>query len=166
MTTWWAVPARLVLGGVFGWSGVVKAGDPVATETAVRAYSLLPPGLVSPVSTVLPWAEIATALLLIVGLAIRPAAVLTAVMLVAFIAGVASAAARGLSIDCGCFGGGGVVAPGDTRYAAEIARDAVLSVVAGCLIRRPASPLSMDAVILRGPVPTGIVVRRAHLGVG
>ena len=40
----------------------------------------------------------------------------TAVLLVVFIAAVASAAARGLSIDCGCFGGGGPVPPGQTAY--------------------------------------------------
>lgn len=56
----------------------------------------------------------------------RTAAVATAVMLAVFIAAIASAWARGLQIDCGCFGGGGEVAAGQTAYASEIARDTAL----------------------------------------
>jgi hypothetical protein len=67
------------------------------------------------------------------------AAVLAAVFLVA----VGSAWARGLQIDCGCFGGGGQVAAGRTAYPAEVARDAGLLVVALALARRPASRLAL-----------------------
>ena len=55
----------------------------------------------------------------------------------------ASAAARGLSIDCGCFGGGGPVPPGQTAYAAEIVRDLGLLAAAGWLVARPQSRLSL-----------------------
>jgi hypothetical protein len=57
---------------------------------------------------------------------------------------VASAAARGLSIDCGCFGGGGEVEPGQTAYTAEILRDVGLLVLAVYLAIRPDTPLSID----------------------
>jgi len=57
---------------------------------------------------------------------------------------VASAAARGLSIDCGCFGGGGPVAPGETAYGAEIARNVGLLLLAGWLVVRPDSRLSLE----------------------
>lgn len=145
--SWVSLLIRLGLAVVFGWSGVAKAGDPLGTEVAVRAYSLLPTGLVAPVAVALPWVEIALALLLVAGLAIRPAAVLAALLMAAFIAGVASAAARGLSIDCGCFGGGGAVAPGQTRYNEEIVRDAVFLLLSAYLVWRPLSPFSVDGVI-------------------
>ena len=132
---------------VFGWSGLAKAGDRLGTEVAVRAYSLLPDGLVEPVALVLPWLEIGLALLLVAGLATRPAAVLSALLMAVFIAGVASAAARGLSIDCGCFGGGGPVAAGETRYTEEIVRDSVFLLMATYLAWRPVSPFSLDGVI-------------------
>ena len=41
------------------------------------------------------------------GLLTRPVAVLSALMLAGFVIGIASAWARGLQIECGCFGGGG-----------------------------------------------------------
>ncbi len=129
---------------MFGLSGVLKAADPVGTRVAVQAYSLMPDSWVSPVALVLPYFELALALLLLVGLATRLTAVLSALLLLVFIAGVLSAAARGLSIDCGCFGGGGTVAPGETSYTAEVLRDVGFLALAAWLIWRPVSPLSLD----------------------
>jgi hypothetical protein len=43
--------------------------------------------------------------------------------MLAFIIAIAQAWARGLSIDCGCFGGGGTIDPEDTKYLSEIIRD-------------------------------------------
>jgi uncharacterized membrane protein YphA (DoxX/SURF4 family) len=136
--------ARLGLAAVFLVSGGLKAADPRETVVAVRAYDLLPESLVSVVAATLPYLEIAVGVLLLVGLATRLAAVLGAVLLVVFIAGVISAAARGLSIDCGCFGGGGPVDAGQTAYTAEILRDLGFLVLAGFLIYRPDTPLSVD----------------------
>jgi uncharacterized membrane protein YphA (DoxX/SURF4 family) len=110
----------------------------------VRAYDLLPESLVSVVAATLPYLEIAIGVLLLAGLATRLAAILGAVLLVIFIAGVISAAARGLSIDCGCFGGGGTVEAGQTAYAAEILRDLGFLILAAYLIYRPDTPLSVD----------------------
>jgi len=141
---WVSLVCRLCLAAVFGVSGAIKAADPNGTQIAVRAYSLLPDGLVGPVAVALPWFELALALLFLVGLATRLASILAALTLVAFIAGVLSAAARGLSIDCGCFGGGGQVEPGATRYAQEVLRDVGFLLMAGWLIWRPMSPLSVD----------------------
>lgn len=146
--------ARLGLATVWLTSGIPKALDPHATTVAVRAYQLLPEGLVALVAAALPYLEIALGLLLLLGMATRLAAVISAVVLVIFIAGVISVAARGLSIDCGCFGGGGEVAPGSTAYTAEILRDLGFMVLAGFLIFRPDTPLSVDRFALRRTVGT------------
>ncbi|MDQ6658268.1 MAG: DoxX family membrane protein, partial [Actinomycetota bacterium] len=115
---------RLGVAAVWLISGFQKASNSLQTIVAVRAFQILPERAVHPVASVLPYLEIGLGLLLVVGLAVRLTAVSSAVMLVIYIAGVISAAARGLSIDCGCFGGGGTVAAGQTRYSAEILRDA------------------------------------------
>jgi uncharacterized membrane protein YphA (DoxX/SURF4 family) len=148
---WISLVARLVLGGVMLVAGALKVADPETAAQAVRAYELLPSGLVAPVGWSLPFLEIAIGLLLIVGFGVRASAVAAGVFMVVFLAAVSSAWARGLSIDCGCFGGGGQVAAGQTKYLQEILRDVGLLALAGWLIRFPASKFAV------GPEPQGAV---------
>ena len=140
---WVSTVARLVLGGVLLVAGALKVADPQASVTAVRAYELLPGGLVTVVGWGLPFLEAVLGVFLLAGIAVRPTALAAGLLMVVFIAAVASAAARGLSIDCGCFGGGGRVPPGQTAYAAEIVRDLGLLALAGWLVARPESRLSL-----------------------
>jgi uncharacterized membrane protein YphA (DoxX/SURF4 family) len=141
--------ARLGLAAVWLISGIIKAVDPRTTVVAVRAYQIFPESLVGIIAGILPFLEIALGVLLVIGLATRLTAVLSAVVLVAFIAGVISAAARGLWIDCGCFGGGGDVAAGQTAYTEEILRDLGFLTLAVYLILRPDTPLSVDRWVRR-----------------
>jgi uncharacterized membrane protein YphA (DoxX/SURF4 family) len=111
----------------------------------VAAYEIFPYELARVIGGVLPMVEIALGLLLVAGFATRAMAVVGAALLVTFIAGVASVWARGLSIDCGCFGGGGTRS-GDRSgaYAWEIARDLGLLLAAVYLTWYPRSRLSID----------------------
>lgn len=138
---------RLGLAAVWFASGAIKAADADQTWAAVHAYQVLPDALVDPVATLLPWFELALGLLLLLGVGTRLVAVLSAVVLVLFMAGVAQAWARGLSIDCGCFGGGGEVAPGDTSYGTELLRDTGFLALAAWLIIRPRTWLALDGVL-------------------
>ena len=140
---WLALVARVVVGGVFVVAGALKLPDPAAAVRAVRAYQLLPEPLVAPVAFGLPAVEIALGLALLAGIFVRTAAIASAVLLVVFIAAVASAWARGLQIDCGCFGDGGPVAAGETAYPAEIIRDVALLVVALALAWWPDSRFAL-----------------------
>lgn len=135
---------RLGLAAVWLVSGAVKASDLNQTYIAVQAYDLLPGGVSSVVAGALPFLELALGVLLLVGLGTRIAAAVSVVVLVAFVGAVAQSWARGLSIDCGCFGGGGQVAPGQTRYPQEIARDVGFLALAVWLLVRPRSLASLD----------------------
>jgi protein-disulfide isomerase/uncharacterized membrane protein YphA (DoxX/SURF4 family) len=161
---WAATAVRVVLAGLWMWAGAAKAGDPAASLRAVRAYRLLPEWLVHVVGYGLPFVEITLAVLLLVGLATRLSAVVSAVLLVVFIAGVASAAARGLRIECGCFGGGGTLRSGNTKYTLEILRDVGLLLLSVALALWPASRYSVDGRIERGgePVPKAARVGPRH----
>ncbi|MFI5708020.1 MauE/DoxX family redox-associated membrane protein [Kribbella sp. NPDC051620] len=145
MKSWVSLAARLLLGGVMLVAGALKVTDPEAATQAVRAYELLPQGFDGVVGLLLPFLEIGIGLLLIVGYGVRAAAVAAGVFMVMFIAAVSSAWARGLAIDCGCFGGGGQVAPGDTKYLQEILRDVGLLVVAGWLFLNPFSRFALES---------------------
>jgi uncharacterized membrane protein YphA (DoxX/SURF4 family) len=141
---WFGLLVRLGLAAVWLVSGAVKASDLNQTYIAVQAYDLLPGGVSSVVAGALPFLELALGVLLVAGLGTRISAIVSAVVLVAFIGAVAQSWARGLTIDCGCFGGGGQVAPGETQYPQEIARDIGFLLLAGWLLVRPRSVASLD----------------------
>lgn len=145
---------RLGLAAVFLVSGALKVIDPAQTRVAVRAYELLPPVLVGPVATALPLVELAVGTLLVLGVLTRWIALTSGLLLVLLMAAVAQAWARGLSIDCGCFGGGGTVAEGDTHYPQELARDASILLLTLWLLWRPWTALSVDGWLRAGPSVT------------
>lgn len=136
--------ARLVLGLVLLIAGALKVADLEQSRAATRAYQLLPAAIADLVGSVLPFAEVALGVLLLLGLLTRGSAVLSGLLMLAFIAAVASAWARGLRIDCGCFGGGGTVAPDRTAYLQEIVRDVGLVLLAAWLAWRPDTPAGLD----------------------
>jgi protein-disulfide isomerase/uncharacterized membrane protein YphA (DoxX/SURF4 family) len=153
---WLGTAARALLGVVWVWAAVAKMGDPAASVRAVRAYELLPEWLAKGVGYGLPFLEIGLAVLLIAGLATRLAAVLSSALLVVFLVGIISAAARGLQIECGCFGGGGQLGAGQsTAYTGEILRDAGLLVVSVFLVWAYRTRFAVDNLIRSyGPQPT------------
>jgi uncharacterized membrane protein YphA (DoxX/SURF4 family) len=104
-------------------AGGLKIGNLQKSAMSVRAYELLPVGLANFLGYVLPWIEIGMGLLLIAGVAVSIVGLLGALTMFAFVIAIAQAWARGLSIDCGCFGGGGQVDPEDTKYLSTILRD-------------------------------------------
>jgi protein-disulfide isomerase/uncharacterized membrane protein YphA (DoxX/SURF4 family) len=118
-----ATTARLALAGVWVYAAASKATDPDAAVRAVRAYEALPESVVRPVAWGLPFVEIALAVLLILGIAPRVCAWVSVGILVVFITGIASVWARGLQIDCGCFGGGGAADVGTIDYVLDLVRD-------------------------------------------
>ena len=109
---WFGLFARLTLGGVIFAAGALKVTTPYKSAAAMRAYELLPISIANFFGYALPWFEVGLGALLILGVATRLSGFIAGSLMIVFIIAIASAWARGLSIDCGCFGGGGQVAPG------------------------------------------------------
>lgn len=152
MSSWFGLLARLITGGVWLVAGALKFADPAGAVRAVRAYELLPESVVPLVGHALPAVEMVIGLALILGIFTRWAAVLSGLLFLAFIIGIASAWSRGLQIDCGCFGGGGFDAKATDKYPWEIARDVALLALSLYLVVRPRSALSLDGFLnLQGP---------------
>lgn len=156
MREWLGLLARLVVGGVWIVAGAIKLPDPAQSVSAVRAYQLLPGNLAQPVGQLLPVIEIVIGLCLVLGLLTRWAALASAVLFVLFIIGISSAWARGITIDCGCFGGGGYDPDAASKYPWEIARDAVLLLASLFLVWRPSTRLALDSKLFPArPEPEG-----------
>jgi uncharacterized membrane protein YphA (DoxX/SURF4 family) len=104
----WVLAA--IVGGVFVYASLSKIADPNAFAKIIYHYQVIGPssslGFVPANLTAiaLPWVELIAGVLLIVGLWRREAAIVTAFMLVVFVAAVGSTLARGIDIqNCGCF---------------------------------------------------------------
>lgn len=148
VTPWLSLVARLGLAAVWLIAGLTKVGDIDANVRSVRAYRLLPETAAQIVGSAQPFMEIALGVLLLLGLGSRIVAVISALGMLLFIGGIASAAARGLQIDCGCFSAGGDLAAGQqTQYTGEILRDTGFFVLSAFLCWKPRSTLSLDAAL-------------------
>ncbi len=152
MREWVGLVVRVVVGVVWIAAGTAKVLDPAASVRAVRAYDLLPGALVEPVGYLLPVLEVVVGATLVLGLLVRGSAVLSALLFAVFVIGISSAWARGLQIDCGCFGGGGYDPDAASKYPVELARDGALLLASLYLLRWPRSRFAVDHLLF-GPRP-------------
>ncbi|WP_442875207.1 MauE/DoxX family redox-associated membrane protein [Actinoplanes sp. NBC_00393] len=146
---WISTLARLALAAVWLVAGGLKVGDLAASARAVHAYELMSYDTAEVVGAIQPFLEIALGLLLLIGLATRLTAAISAVLMVIFIAGITWAWAKGLQIDCGCFSDGGALAEGkEAAYGLDILRDLGFLALSGLLVWRPKTRFSVDGLLM------------------
>jgi len=144
-----AVPAiglviRLGAAGIWLAAGAAKVGELQHFQAQVHAYDLVPAGLEAPFAYALPFVELAVGLYLAVGLLVRPAAIVGSALMVLFIVALGQAWARGLSIDCGCFG----TLAKEPVGLGTVLRDAALGLPGLVMAIWPARLLSLDGRLL------------------
>ena len=144
---WAGLAARLLLGAIWIWASLSKLAHPLRFVQAVRAYEMTPEWLSQAIGYGLPVLEFCLGVVLVVGVTVRIAAATSGALLIVFLIGVLSAWGRGLSIDCGCFGGGGQVA--NPSYLLDALRDLGLLVVAGYLVVWSRTPFSIEWYLAR-----------------
>ncbi len=136
---------RLIVGGAFVFAGVLKVADPAKFALDVSHYRLLPHELINLVAILLPWMEIVAGLFVLSGIWLREAALVITSLTVMFAVAIVSALARGLNIECGCFGTIG----GRHVGLVNLAIDATLFLLAALLFLRsrdqPASHIFSEA---------------------
>ena len=142
--SWFGLLSRLILGGVLFAAGWLKIFTPAKSQMSVRAYEVLPISIANFLGIALPWLEVGFGILLILGIGVRLSAIVGGGLMIVFIAAISQAWARGLSIDCGCFGGGGTIDPSETKYLSEILRDIGLALLALYLIRYPLTRFALE----------------------
>ncbi len=136
------------------YAGAGKITDLPGSVRAVNAYQLLPVEAGQVIGAALPFAEVALGLVLLAGLGVRVAALASAVLLAGFVVGIAAAWARGLRIDCGCFGGGGALAAGESpRYFIDVVRDLALLAASALLAMWPGTRFAVDNLASDQEIP-------------
>jgi uncharacterized membrane protein YphA (DoxX/SURF4 family) len=94
---------RVALGMVFIAASLDKIVDPEAFAGNIANYRMVPFPFIHVVAVILPWLEIITGSLLVLGVWIRANAAITLGLLLAFVFAVSQALFRDLDISCGCF---------------------------------------------------------------
>jgi uncharacterized membrane protein YphA (DoxX/SURF4 family) len=134
---------RIALGAVFIYAGVVKVADAPEFARDIQRYAIIPwPDVTVLLAVYLPWLEILSGAAVIVRRFHLGALAIIAGLMLVFTIALTSAWARGLDIECGCFGRSKTSIR--TNFPALLARDLGL-LAAACVIlaaeRRALRPL-------------------------
>jgi uncharacterized membrane protein YphA (DoxX/SURF4 family) len=121
-------------------AGAAKLPEMDTFRTLVERYGVLPHVLAAPFAFVLPFVEIALGLYLGAGLFVRGTAAAGTILFAVFLAAQAQAWARGLSLDCGCFG----TAIQSPVGPLTMLRDFALGIPTFLMLAFPARHLSLD----------------------
>ena len=120
--------AQLVVGLLLAWAAIAKLGDLPAFARQIHNFRILPVAGENPLAIVLPWIELTAALALVLGIRPRAGAFVAGGLLLVFTAAVALAVARGLSIECGCFGTASAMRTGAAKLLENFGLLAVMAV--------------------------------------
>jgi protein-disulfide isomerase/uncharacterized membrane protein YphA (DoxX/SURF4 family) len=145
---WLGTLIRLALAAIWIWASVSKLSSPRTFVQTVRAYDATWEWLSKAIGYGLPVIELIVGIMLAVGVTVRLAAAISAVLFLIFLVGLIQASVRGIQLECGCFGGGGLTA-GGTSYTLDILRDIGLLILAAYLVYWSYTRISVDEFLAR-----------------
>ena len=120
---------RIIVGLVFIVTGTSKIVDPTLFAREISNYDMMFPPFINLIAIVLPWVELVVGILFICGIRIKANTILLAAMLLVFNIAVATAWARGLDINCGCYSNIAEQTVGIQKLAENFAMIAILAFV-------------------------------------
>ena len=143
---WVGLACRFILGFVLLIAGALKFENFDASILAVSNFQMgFPYDVVVFLGYALPIVEVLLGLALIFGFCTRMMAFFGGLMMAIYAGAIVSVWVRGIALDCGCFGGGGVKPEIDARtYFLDIMRDIALAAMGLWLIIRPHTPWALD----------------------
>ena len=116
----WVVRAcRIAIGVIFLAAALPKIGDTASFAKQVHNFRMVPIALENLFAMCLPWIALVIAMALLLGIRARAGALLASGLMVVFIVAIAQAVARGLDIECGCFGTADASSVGLTKLAED-----------------------------------------------
>jgi putative oxidoreductase len=149
---WLQLALRLVLGAVFLYAGATKIQTPQAFADSIATFQLLPAELINLVAIALPIFEVLCGLLLILGWQKREIAFCLIVLTGFFAIFLIQGLARGLQIDCGCFGSG---PPSATKTWISLGRDILLLIGSVILYRASLKKTVEESDRVPATLPSG-----------
>lgn len=119
---------RVIIGGLFVWSGISKMQSPFDFLSSVYDYELLSPtgGLL--VATILPTMEIVIGILLLAEISLCPAFLISVFLSFIFVLVQISVIQREMDISCGCFDSDNIYSTSNFITYATVIRTSVLLV--------------------------------------
>lgn len=122
------IALRVALAAVFLYAAYAKLKAPwYMFAASIDSYQMVSPWASQFIARTLPAFELVLGLWLLIGWKLRWAALVSGILLLAFWLSMATAFAKGLAIDCGCFGSGEPVSK------LTLLRDGALVAMAGAL---------------------------------
>jgi len=93
---------RVLLGGIFLYSGSSKLAELKSFAEAIENYRLLPIAVINLFALVVPWLEVLAGLAVLTGILLRGGAFVLVLLLLVFTSAIAISIANGVDISCGC----------------------------------------------------------------
>jgi uncharacterized membrane protein YphA (DoxX/SURF4 family) len=100
---WLGLLLRVYVGGIFIYASMYKINFPGEFAETIASYQLLPFWAVNLVALVMPWVELVSGVLMVLGIRTKSAAAVVGGMLVLFSGVILFTLLRGIPIGCGCF---------------------------------------------------------------
>lgn len=94
---------RVYVGGVFIYASMYKINYPSEFAETIAGYQMVPFWAVNLIALIMPWAELVSGVLMVLGVRTRTAAAAIGGMLVMFSLAIFITLLRGIPIGCGCF---------------------------------------------------------------
>jgi uncharacterized membrane protein YphA (DoxX/SURF4 family) len=98
-----ALAFRLYLGGLFVYASLYKINYTAEFAETIASYQLVPYWGVGLMAVILPWIEMISGILLIIGIRTRTVSAVIGFLLILFTLGILYNLALGSEIPCGCF---------------------------------------------------------------
>lgn len=95
---------RFILAFIFIFAGAEKIANPEGFAISISNYKLIPISAVNIFAITLPWIELITGILLLLGISVKENSFIILGFMIVFTLAVLISLFRGLKIDCGCFG--------------------------------------------------------------
>jgi uncharacterized membrane protein YphA (DoxX/SURF4 family) len=127
---------RVLLGLIFIIAATEKIAVPENFSVSIANYKLLPSEFINIPAIIIPWIELISGLLLLLGISVKENSAIMIFLLVVFTITIIISLFRGLNIDCGCFG---------TTYGEQIGilkiSENIILIIFGYILARWGSPL-------------------------